>query len=71
VARSWSDAGAVISLEDKRVLHAIAMKDERSVCVINQYGDLGPPDLRSDAGGVRRSSRSKLMNRKVPGEDYD
>jgi hypothetical protein len=31
-----------MSLEDKRVLHAIAMKDERSVCVINQYDDLSP-----------------------------
>jgi hypothetical protein len=42
VARSWSDAGAAMSLEDKHVPHAIAMKDERSVCVINQYDDLGP-----------------------------
>lgn len=33
VAWSWSDAGTA---EDKRVLHAIAMDDERSVCVINQ-----------------------------------
>ena len=69
VAWSWSDAGAAASLDDKRVLHAIAMEDERSVCVINQYDDLGFLDLRSGAGGVRWSSRSKLMNRKVPGEE--
>jgi hypothetical protein len=35
VAWSWSDAGAAMSLDDKCVLHAIAMKDECSVCVIN------------------------------------
>jgi hypothetical protein len=69
VVWSWTDAGAAASLEDKRVLHAIAMEDERSVCVINQYDDLGFLDLRSSAGGVRWSSRSKLMNRKVPGEE--
>ncbi|KAL6652447.1 hypothetical protein ACP70R_011372 [Stipagrostis hirtigluma subsp. patula] len=69
VAWSWSDAGTAASLDDKRVLHAIAMEDERSVCVINQYDDLGFLDLRSSAGGVRWSSRSKLMNRKVPGEE--
>ncbi|PNT61396.1 hypothetical protein BRADI_5g14780v3 [Brachypodium distachyon] len=56
VAWSWSDAGTA---EDKRVLHAIAMDDERSVCVINQ----------TTACGVRWSSRSKLMNRKAPGEE--
>jgi hypothetical protein len=69
VVWSWSDAGAAASLDDKRVLHAIAMEDERSVCVINQYDDLGFLDLRSGAGGVRWSSRSKLRNRKVPGEE--
>uniref|UniRef100_A0ACD5V6D4 Uncharacterized protein n=1 Tax=Avena sativa TaxID=4498 RepID=A0ACD5V6D4_AVESA len=71
VAWSWSDAGTAASLEDKRVLHAIAMDDERSVCVINQYDDLGFLDLRSAAGvgGVRWSSRSKLMNRKATGEE--
>jgi hypothetical protein len=45
------------------------MEDERSVCVINQYDDLGFLDLRSNAGGVRWSSRSKFMNRKVPSEE--
>uniref|UniRef100_A0A0D9W6T5 BTB domain-containing protein n=1 Tax=Leersia perrieri TaxID=77586 RepID=A0A0D9W6T5_9ORYZ len=70
VAWSWSDAGmAAASLDDKRVLHAIAMEDERSVCVINQYDDLGFLDLRSNAGGVRWSSRSKFMNRKFPTEE--
>ncbi|KAF7009876.1 hypothetical protein CFC21_024367 [Triticum aestivum] len=69
VAWSWSDAGTAASLEEKRVLHAIAMEDERSVCVINQYDDLGFLDLRSNPGAVRWSSRSKLMNRKAPGEE--
>ncbi|KAI4965104.1 hypothetical protein ZWY2020_057502 [Hordeum vulgare] len=64
VAWSWSDAGTAASLEEKRVLHAIAMEDERSVCVINQYDDLGFLDLRSNAGAVRWSSWSKLMNRR-------
>jgi hypothetical protein len=42
-----------MSLDDKCVLHAIAMKDECSVCVINWYDDLGSLDLRSGVGGVR------------------
>ncbi|KAF0923988.1 hypothetical protein E2562_008338 [Oryza meyeriana var. granulata] len=64
VVWSWSDAGMAASLDDKRVLHAIAMEDERSVCVINQYDDLGFLDIRSNAGGVRWRSRSKLTTRK-------
>ncbi|KAJ3679545.1 hypothetical protein LUZ60_017556 [Juncus effusus] len=68
---SWSDAGMALTLEDKRVLHAIAMEDGHSICVINQYDDLGFIDLRLNglATGVRWSSRSKLMNRKVPSEE--
>ncbi|KAJ4794071.1 BTB/POZ domain-containing protein [Rhynchospora pubera] len=70
----WSDAGITMNLEDKRVLHAIAMEDGHSICVINQYDDLGFIDLRAgntnSAGtGVRWSSRSKLMNQKVPYEE--
>ncbi|XP_072989788.1 BTB/POZ domain-containing protein At2g24240-like [Typha latifolia] len=69
VVWSWSDAGTAASLDEKRVLHAIAMEDNQSICVVNQYDDLGFIDLRSNAGGVRWSSRSKLMNRKVPNEE--
>ncbi|KAG8071422.1 hypothetical protein GUJ93_ZPchr0006g42718 [Zizania palustris] len=64
VAWSWSDVGTPASLEDKHVLHAIAMEDGRSVCVINQYDDLGFLDLRNNAVGVRWRSRSKLTTRK-------
>ncbi|KAF2945812.1 hypothetical protein DAI22_02g244700 [Oryza sativa Japonica Group] len=66
VAWSWSDVGTPASLEDKHVLHAIAMEDGRSLCVINQYDDLGFLDVRSSggAGGVRWRSRSKLAARK-------
>ncbi|KAL6899605.1 hypothetical protein ACP4OV_006263 [Aristida adscensionis] len=60
VVWSWSDAGTPASLEDKHAVHAVAMGDGRSVCVINQYDDLGFLDLRSSACGVRWSSRSKL-----------
>ncbi|KAL6633993.1 hypothetical protein ACP70R_026664 [Stipagrostis hirtigluma subsp. patula] len=60
VVWSWSDVGTPASLEDKHAVHAVAMEDGRSVCVINQYDDLGFLDLRSNAGGVRWRSRSKL-----------
>jgi hypothetical protein len=36
------------------------MEDGRSVCVINQYDDLGFLDLRQNAAGMRWRSRSKL-----------
>ncbi|OAY79367.1 BTB/POZ domain-containing protein [Ananas comosus] len=70
---SWSDAANPNPnpnpLDDKRVLHAIATDDNRSVCVVNQYDDLGFIDLRTSAApaaaAVRWSSRSKLTNRKV------
>ncbi|KAG2659739.1 BTB/POZ domain-containing protein At2g24240-like [Panicum virgatum] len=60
VVWSWSDAGTPASLEDKHAVHAVAMEDGRSVCVINQYDDLGFLDLRRNAAGVRWRSRSKL-----------
>jgi hypothetical protein len=60
VVWSWSDAGTPASLEDKQAVHAVAMEDGRSVCVINQYHDLGFLDLRKNAAGVRWRSRSKL-----------
>ncbi|KAG0533834.1 hypothetical protein BDA96_04G227000 [Sorghum bicolor] len=61
VVWSWSDVGTPASLEDKHAVHAVVMEDGRSVCVINQYDDLGFLDLRSTAGGVRWRSRSKLL----------
>ncbi|CAN6279174.1 unnamed protein product [Urochloa humidicola] len=63
VAWSWSDAGAG-SLEEKHAVDAVAMEDGRSVCVVNQYDDLGFLDLRkggAGAGGVRWRSGSKLL----------
>ncbi|WVZ74634.1 hypothetical protein U9M48_022795 [Paspalum notatum var. saurae] len=60
VVWSWSDVATPASLEDKHAVHAVAMDDGRSVCVVNQYDDLGFLDLRSNAGGVRWRSRSKL-----------
>jgi hypothetical protein len=64
VAWSWSDVGTPASLEDKRAVHAVVLEDGRSVCVVNQYDDLGFLDLRSSAGGVRWRSRSKLRSGK-------
>ncbi|KAI0504741.1 hypothetical protein KFK09_015694 [Dendrobium nobile] len=69
---SWTDEGRMTtaSLDEKRVLHAIVMENNRSICVVNQYEDLGFLDLRSNrGGGVRWSSRSKLLKRKVRGEE--
>ncbi|XP_062219618.1 BTB/POZ domain-containing protein At2g24240-like [Phragmites australis] len=60
VVWSWSDVGTPASLEDKHVVHAVVTEDGRSVCVINQYDDLGFLDLRCNAAGVRWRSRSKL-----------
>ncbi|XP_051193795.1 BTB/POZ domain-containing protein At2g24240-like [Lolium perenne] len=71
VAWSWSDVGTPASLEDKHAVHAVAMEDGWSVCVVNQYDDLGFLDLRSNAGGVRWRSGSKLQmsRKKVKGEE--
>ncbi|XP_031122891.1 BTB/POZ domain-containing protein At2g24240-like [Ipomoea triloba] len=65
---SWSDIGAPIS-DERRVRDAIAMEETSSVCVVNEYEDLGFMDLRSSAGSVRWSSRSRLMKGgKMPDE---
>lgn len=66
---SWSDEGAAAALDEKRVLHATAMEDGRSICVVNQYEDLGFIDLRSQGRGVRWSSRSMLMKGRVCEEE--
>lgn len=44
------------------------MEETNSICVVNEYEDLGFIDWRSIAGNVRWSSRSRLMKRKLPGE---
>ncbi|XP_027069821.1 BTB/POZ domain-containing protein At2g24240-like [Coffea arabica] len=64
---SWSDVGAPIT-DEKRVRDAIAMEESSSVCVVNEYEDLGFMDLRRAAGSVRWSSRSRLMKGKMPDE---
>ncbi|KAF8693759.1 hypothetical protein HU200_039181 [Digitaria exilis] len=60
VVWSWSDVGTPASIEDKHAVDAVAMEDGRSLCVVNQYDDLGFLDLRKNASGVRWRSRSKL-----------
>ncbi|ONK60451.1 uncharacterized protein A4U43_C08F18610 [Asparagus officinalis] len=70
VVWSWSDEGTMMNaLEEKRVLHAIAIEDYHSICVVNQYDDLGFLDVRSNGGGVRWSSRSRLMKGKMKDEE--
>ncbi|KAL5698923.1 hypothetical protein ACHQM5_029894 [Ranunculus cassubicifolius] len=63
----WSDIGAPVTIDEKRVRDAIAMEDTNSICVVNEYEDLGFMDLRS-TGSVRWSSRSRLMAGKMPDE---
>ncbi|KAJ0984296.1 hypothetical protein J5N97_002652 [Dioscorea zingiberensis] len=73
VVWSWTDTrpglGLTGSFDDKRVLDVVAMEDNRSVCVVNQYADLGFLDLRVNGGGVRWSSRSKLRKGRVKNEE--
>ncbi|GMH27286.1 hypothetical protein Nepgr_029129 [Nepenthes gracilis] len=69
---SWSDIGAPVTVDGRRVRDAIAMEENGSICVVNEYEDLGFMDLRgSVGGGVRWSSRSRsrLMKGKMP--DYE
>ncbi|KAF6171296.1 hypothetical protein GIB67_036964 [Kingdonia uniflora] len=65
---SWSDIGAPVTVDEKRVRDAIAMEDTSSICVVNEYEDLGFMDLRSSIGSVRWSSRSRLMKGKMSDE---
>ncbi|KAM5548193.1 BTB/POZ domain-containing protein [Rosa sericea] len=65
---SWSDMGAPIMVDEKRVRDAIAMEESNSICVVNEYEDLGFIDIRNSGGSVRWSSRSKLMKGKMPDE---
>ncbi|XP_073034683.1 BTB/POZ domain-containing protein At4g30940 [Primulina eburnea] len=64
---SWCDIGDPIN-EERRVRDAIAMEATNSICVVNEYEDLGFIDWRSTAGTVRWSSRSRLMKGKMPDE---
>ncbi|WMV36343.1 hypothetical protein MTR67_029728 [Solanum verrucosum] len=64
---SWSDIGTPIT-DERRVRDAIAMEETSSICVVNEYEDLGFMDLRRNAGSVRWSSRSRLMKGKMPDE---
>ncbi|KAJ7979615.1 BTB/POZ domain-containing protein [Quillaja saponaria] len=65
---SWSDIGAPLTIDEKRVRDAIAMEESNSICVVNEYEDLGFIDLRSTATSIRWSSRSRLMKGKMPDE---
>ncbi|PPD75700.1 hypothetical protein GOBAR_DD27388 [Gossypium barbadense] len=65
---SWSDIGAPFTVDEKRVRDAIAMEECNSVCVVNEYDDLGFIDLRINGGSVRWSSRSRLLKGKMPDE---
>ncbi|KAF3775109.1 BTB/POZ domain-containing protein [Nymphaea thermarum] len=58
---SWSDVGWPATIDEKMVLDAIVMEDGNSICVVNQYDDLGFMDLRSNGGSVRWSTRSRLL----------
>ncbi|KAL6221554.1 hypothetical protein ACLB2K_004950 [Fragaria x ananassa] len=65
---SWSDMGAPVMVDEKRVRDAIAMEESNAICVVNEYEDLGFIDIRNSGGSVRWSSRSKLMKGKMPDE---
>ncbi|KAL7224262.1 hypothetical protein ACSBR1_025680 [Camellia fascicularis] len=61
---SWSDVGASAT-DERRVRDAMAMEETGSICVVNEYEDLGFMDLRSCGGSVRWCSRSRLMKEKM------
>ncbi|KFK32667.1 hypothetical protein AALP_AA6G273100 [Arabis alpina] len=65
---SWSDIGSPMAIDEKRVRDAIAMEYSNSICVVNEFEDLGFIDLRMYGGSVRWSSRSRLMKSKMPDE---
>ncbi|KAI4381055.1 hypothetical protein MLD38_007172 [Melastoma candidum] len=64
----WSDVGMPTNFDEKRVRDVIAMEGKNSVCVVNEYEDLGFMDLRRVAGSVRWSSRSRMTKGKMPDE---
>ncbi|XP_052199531.1 BTB/POZ domain-containing protein At2g24240-like [Diospyros lotus] len=70
---AWSDIVTPATNErrttdERRVRDAIAMDETSSICVVNEYEDLGFIDLRSTAGSLRWCSRSRLMKGKMPEE---
>ncbi|KAE8700431.1 BTB/POZ domain-containing protein [Hibiscus syriacus] len=65
MAWSWSDIGAPLTVDEKRVRDAIALEECNSICVVNEYDDLGFIDLRINGGSVRWSSRSRLLKGKM------
>lgn len=65
---AWSDLGAPRTTDEKRVLDAIAMEENGSICVVNEKDDLGFMDLRTNVGIVRWSSRSRLLKGNMPDE---
>lgn len=66
---SWSDIGAPLAVDEKRVRDAVAMEETKSICVVNEYEDLGFMDLRMAGGSsIRWSSRSRLMKGVMPDE---
>ncbi|KAE8714012.1 BTB/POZ domain-containing protein [Hibiscus syriacus] len=65
---SWSDIRTPLTVDEKRVRDAIAMEKCNSICVVNEYDDLGFIDLRINGGGVRWSSRSRLLRGEMPDE---
>ncbi|XP_051149454.1 BTB/POZ domain-containing protein At4g30940-like [Andrographis paniculata] len=71
MAWSWCDVGT--ATDERRVRDAVAMEGgAASICVVNEYEDLGFMDLRraGGGGGVRWSSRSRsrLMKGRMPDE---
>ncbi|KAI4335558.1 hypothetical protein L6164_014194 [Bauhinia variegata] len=64
----WSDMEAPLAADEKRVRDAIAMEDSNSICVVNEFEELGFMDLRSSASSIRWGSRSRLMKGKMPEE---
>ncbi|XP_047327266.1 BTB/POZ domain-containing protein At2g24240 [Impatiens glandulifera] len=64
---SWSDMGAPAT-DERRVWDAIAMDEANSICVVNEYEELGFMDLRGGSGSVRWCSRSRLTKGKMHDE---
>ncbi|GJV37174.1 BTB/POZ domain-containing protein [Tanacetum coccineum] len=49
---SWSDMWSPANSDDRRVRDAIGMEENSSICVVNEFEDLGFMDLRRDSGSV-------------------
>lgn len=56
---SWSDIMAPVTADERRVRDATFIDGTNSICVVNEYADLGFLDLRNNGGGVRWSSRTR------------